>query len=349
MYLWEAIWSDTTYHRAADLYSYPHSATHYLYDLGENHLICLNCNWRGLCNSMKLWAMPRGATQDGWAVAEGSDKTWSTGGGNGKPPQNTCPENLMNCIKGQKDMTPKNESPSMKVFNMLLGKGIMTDFLFLGSKITADGDCSYEIRKRLLLDRKAMTNLDSVLKSRDVTLPTKAHLVSGHVQLWELDCKEGRTAKNWCLRTVVLEETPESPLESKEIKPVNLKGEQPWIVTGRTDAEAEAPAVWSSNANRWLIGEVPDAGKDQGQKEKRVSADEVAGQHHQCNEHELWQTLGDGEGQGGLWYCSPCGSKELDMTGQVNNSNNFGCTLCWIRGRAGEGTPLCTNLTRCQW
>ena len=84
-------------------------------------------------------------------------------------------------------MTPKNESPSVKVFNMLLGKSIVTDFLFLGSKITADGDYSYEIRKWLLLDRKAMTNLDSVLKSRDITLLTKAHIISGHVQLWELD------------------------------------------------------------------------------------------------------------------------------------------------------------------
>ena len=137
-------------------------------------------------------------------------------------------------------------------------------------------------------------------------------------------------------------------------QPVNLKGDQLWIVTERTDAEAEAeaPAVCycklSSSANRWLIGQVPDAGKDQGQKEKRVSEDKVAGQHHQCNEHELWQTLGDSEGQGGLEYCSPCCSKELDTTGQLNN-NNCGCTLCWIRRRAEEGVPPCTNLTRCQW
>ena len=92
-------------------------------------------------------------------------------------------------------MTPKNESPSVKVFNMLLGKSIVTDFLFLGSKITADGDYSYEIRKWLLLDRKAMTNLDSVLKSRDITLLTKAHIISGHVQLWELDSKKRQSTK----------------------------------------------------------------------------------------------------------------------------------------------------------
>ena len=91
---------------------------------------------------------------------------------------------------------------------------------------------------------------------------------SGHVRLWELDCKKGRAPKNWCLWTVVLEKTPESSLDSK-IKPVSLKGDQPWIFTGRTDAEAEAPVFWSSDANRQLIGKVPDAGKDWRQKEKR--------------------------------------------------------------------------------
>ena len=93
-------------------------------------------------------------------------------------------------------------------------------------------------------------------------------LPSGHVQLREVDCREGRTPKNWCLQTVVLEKTPESPLDSKEIKPVNLKGDQSWIFTERTDAEAETPVFWPSDANRWLIGKVPDAEKDWGQKEK---------------------------------------------------------------------------------
>ena len=145
-------------------------------------------------------------------------------------------------------------------------------------------------------------------------------LPSGHVRLWELDCKEGRKPKNWCLQTVVLEETPESPLDSKEIKPVNLKGDQPWIVTVRTDAEAEAPVFWSSDANRQLIGKVPYAGRDWGQKEKRVSEDEMAGWHHRCNEHEPGQTLGDGEGQGGLACCSPWSCKELDTTEGLSNS-----------------------------
>ena len=103
----------------------------------------------------------------------------------------------------------------------------------------------------------------------------------------------------------MLEKTPESPWDSKEIKPVNLKGDQHLIFTGRTDAEAEALVFWSSDANRQLIEKVPDVGKDQGQKEKRVSENEMAGWYHQCNEHELGQTLGDGEGQGGLACCSP--------------------------------------------
>ena len=89
-------------------------------------------------------------------------------------------------------------------------------------------------------------------------------LPSGHVELWELDHKEDRTLNNWCLQTVVLEKTLESPLDSKEIKPANLKGDQPWIFTGRADAEAEVPVFQSSDVNRQLIGKVPDAGKDWG-------------------------------------------------------------------------------------
>ena len=117
----------------------------------------------------------------------------------------------------------------------------------------------------------------------------------------------------------MLEKTLQSPLDSKEIKLVNLKGDQPWLFTGRTDAEAEAEAsvFWSLDVNRQLTRKVPDAGKDWGQKEKRASEDEMAGWHHQCN----GQTLGDGEGQGRLVCCSPWGRKESDMTGRLNNSN----------------------------
>ena len=150
------------------------------------------------------------------------------------------------------------------------------------------------------------------------------HILSSiqcHVRLRKLDCKEGRMPKNWCLQTVVLEKTSESSLDSKEIKPVNFNGDRPWIFTVRTDAEAEAPVFWSSDAHRRLTGKVPDAGKDRGQKEKRGSEDEMAGWHHWCNEHELRQSLGDGEGQGGLACCSSGGHRELDMTAQLNNNN----------------------------
>ena len=120
--------------------------------------------------------------------------------------------------------------------------------------------------------------------------------------------------------TVVLEKTSEHSLDSKEIKPVNLKGNKPWIFTGRTDDEAEAPVLWLSDVNR-LIGKVPDAGKDRGPKEKRASEDEMAGCHHQGNERKLGQTLGDGEGQGSLACCSPWCHKESDTTGWLNNNS----------------------------
>ena len=122
----------------------------------------------------------------------------------------------------------------------------VTDLIFLGSKITADGDCSHEIKRHLLLGGKAMTNLD-MLKSRDINFPTKVHIVKAiifpvvHVWMWELDHKEGWVLKNWCFWTVVLEKTLESPLDCKEIQPVTPKENQSWIFTGRTDAEAEAP------------------------------------------------------------------------------------------------------------
>ena len=136
----------------------------------------------------------------------------------------------------------------------------------------------------------------------------------GHIWLWEMDRKEGRASKNWCLQNMVLEKTAESPLDRKEIKPVNLKGNQLWILIGRIDVEAEAPVFWSPDAKSWLIGKLPDAGKDWGQKEKLASENEMAGWHHQCNGHEPGQTLGDDEGQGSLTCCSSWGCKESDTT-----------------------------------
>ena len=124
------------------------------------------------------------------------------------------------------------------------------NFIFFGSKITADGDCSHEIERCLLLGRKVMTNLDSILKSRDITLPTEVCLVKAmvfpgsHVWIWELNHKESWELKNWCFWTVVLEKTLESPLNCKEIQPFYPKGNQSWIFIGRTDAEAEVPILW---------------------------------------------------------------------------------------------------------
>ena len=130
-------------------------------------------------------------------------------------------------------------------------------------------------------------------------------LPSGHERLWELGCKESRVTKNWCLWTVVLEKTPESPLDFKEIKTVSLKGNQPWILIGRTDAEAEEALVfWSPDANSNSLKKSLMLGKIEGIR-RGGHQDEMAGWHHWCNEHELGQTSGDGEGQGGLVCCSP--------------------------------------------
>ena len=134
----------------------------------------------------------------------------------------------------------------------------------------------------------------------------------------ELDHKEGWVLKNWCFQTVVLEKTLESPLDSKEIKPVHPKGDQPWIFIGRTDAEAEAPILGPPDANNWLIGKDPNAGKDWGQEEKGTTEDEMAWWHHWLDGHEFEQSLGVGDGQRSLAYCSPCSCKELDTTEWLN-------------------------------
>ena len=167
----------------------------------------------------------------------------------------------------------------------------VADFIFLGSKITADGDYTHEIKWHLLLRRKAMTHLDSLLKSRDITLPTKVPLVEAMVFPvvmcgCELDCKESWVLKNWCFWTVVLEKTLESPLDCKEINP---KGNQSWIFIGRTDAEAESPILWSPDVKNWLLRNNPDAEKDWRQEEKGMTEDEMVGWHHQLYEHEFEQ------------------------------------------------------------
>ena len=176
------------------------------------------------------------------------------------------------------------------------------DFIFRGSKITADGDCSHEIKRCLLLERKTVTNLDSILKSRDITLPTKVCLVKAMVfpvvmygcESWTIKKaeqkkeKESWASKNWSFWTVVLEKTLESPLDCKEIQSVHPKGNQSWIFIGRTDAEAETPILWPPDMKNWLIWKDSDAGKDWRQEEKGLTEDEMVG----CITYSMDMSLG---------------------------------------------------------
>ena len=141
---------------------------------------------------------------------------------------------------------------------------------------------------------------------------------SDHVWRWELDYKESWAPKNWCFWTVLLK-TLESPLDCKEIQPVHPKGDQSWIFTGRTDAEAETPILWPPDVKNWLIWNwLPDAGKDWGQEEKGMTEDEMVGWHHWLNGQEFEQAPGVVDGQGGLEYGSPWGHKESDTTEPLN-------------------------------
>ena len=173
--------------------------------------------------------------------------------------------------------------------------------------------------RHLLLGKKVMTNLDSILKSRDITLPTKVRLVKAMVfpvVLYgcELGCEESWAPKNWCFWTVVLEKTLESPLDCKEIQPVHSKGDQSWVFIGRADAKAETPILWPPNVKRWLLGKDLDAGRDWGQEEKGTTEDEMAGWHHWLDGCEFEWFPGVGDGQGGLACCNSRGRKELDTT-----------------------------------
>ena len=141
-------------------------------------------------------------------------------------------------------------------------------FIFLGSKITVDGDCNHEIKRHLLLGRKAMTNLDSILKKQRHEFAHKGlssqscGFSSSHIWMWNLDYKESWVLKNWCFWTVVLVKTLENPLDCKEVQAVHPKRNESCIFIGRTDVEDETPILWPPDANSWLIWKDPDAGKD---------------------------------------------------------------------------------------
>ena len=203
-------------------------------------------------------------------------------------------------------------------------KGNSERLFLLGSKITAYGDWNHEIKRELLLGRKAMTNLDSILKSRDITLPTKVCLVKAMgFPIVIYGCGSWTTKKAehwrievfelWCWRRLL-----RVPWAANKIKPVHPKGNQSWIFIGRTDAEAETLILWPPDAKNWLIGKDPDAGKDWKQEEKGTREEEMVGWHYRLDGHEFEQALGVGDGQGGLACCSPWGCKESDTTEWLN-------------------------------
>ena len=149
----------------------------------------------------------------------------------------------------------------------------VSDFIFLGSKVTTDGDCSHEIKRHWLLGRKVMTNLDSIFKSRDITLPTKVHLVKAMVfpvvmyrcESWTVkkaECWRIEAFELWCWRRLL------TPLDCKEIQPVHSKGDPSWDFFASNDAKAETPVLWPPHAKSWLIGRDSDAGRDCGQEER---------------------------------------------------------------------------------
>ena len=192
----------------------------------------------------------------------------------------------------------------------------VTDFIFEGSKITEDGDCSHEIKRRLLLGRKAMTKLDSILKSRDITFPTKICLAKAMVftvvingyESWAIKKAKHRRIgvfELWCWRRLLR-------------VPVNPKGNQSWIFIARTDAEAETLILWLPDERNWLLGKDPNAGRDWRQEEKGTVEDEVVGWHHRLNGHDFEQAPGACDRQGNPVCCSTWGHKQSDMTKRLN-------------------------------
>ena len=163
--------------------------------------------------------------------------------------------------------------------------------IFLFAKITADGDCNHNIKRCLFLGRKAMTNLNSIIKKQrhyfaDKGLSSQSYGFSNsHVWMWELYHKESWAPKNWCFWTVVLEKTLESPLDCKKIQPVHPKGNQSWVFIGRTDAEVSI--LWPPDMKIWLNEKDPDSGKDWRKEEKGMTEDEMTGWHHWLYGH-VW-------------------------------------------------------------
>ena len=215
---------------------------------------------------------------------------------------------------------------SVPIISWQIDVETVADFIFGGPQITADGDCSHEIKRRLLLGRKVMTNLDNILKSRDIILPTKVHLVKAMVfpvvmygcESWTVktaECRRIDAFELWCWRRLL--RVPWTARRSNQsiLKEIS----QSWIFTERTDVEAETPVLWPSDVKSWLIWKDSDAGKDWGQKEdKGTTEDEMVGWHHQLNGCEFEWTPGDDDGQWGLACCDSWGRKESDTTELLN-------------------------------
>ena len=200
----------------------------------------------------------------------------------------------------------------------------VTDVIFLGSEITAYGNCSHEIKRCLFLERKAMTNVDSTLKGRDITLLTKVCLVKAMVfpvvmytcESWTIkksDCKRIDTFELWCWRRLLrvpwTARSPTSQPKRKSVLSIH------W--NSQLHAEAETPILWPLDVKNWLIGKDPGTVKDWRREEKGKTEDEMVGWHHRLNGHEFEQAPGVGDGQRSLACCSPRGHKESDMNGRL--------------------------------
>ena len=194
----------------------------------------------------------------------------------------------------------------------------VAEFISLASKITTDGNCSLEIKRCLLFGRKTMNNLDSMFKSRDITLLKTVYLVKAMVfpvviygyENWTVNKAECWRTDTWA---VVLEKLLRVPRTLKEIQPVHPKGNPSWIFIGRSDSEAETPVLWPPDVKNWLI-----AGKDWRQWERGMTKDELVGWYHLLDGHEFEQSPGVGDGQRSLACCSPWGHTEFDRTEQLN-------------------------------
>ena len=185
----------------------------------------------------------------------------------------------------------------------------------------------------LALWKKSYDKPRQHIKSRDITLPAEVCIIKAMlfpVVMYGCESWIIKKAKNWCFWNVVLEKTLESPLDCKEIQPVNPKGNQSWIFIGRTNAEAKASILWPPDMTSQIIRNDPDPGKDWRQEEKGMTEDKMVGWHHQLNGCEFEQAPGNSEGQGSLVCCSPWGCKQSDKTKQLNNNNKVWSYHSWF-------------------